>query len=162
MSTDVGQLEELARKAEEKAAAARARMEAKREKELALRRKRERDLDRQILATANETRERLREESQDLYQAILQTAEELPVVQAIAAFRSAKAAEWGYISTIQNAQSRLGLEVRTFSPELREVAIVDMLEHAARNLASRISVEAEEARAAEREAHLDGTADEAA
>jgi len=156
MSTDVGQLEELARKAEEKAAAARARMEEKREKELALRRKRERDLDRQILATATETRERLREESQALYQAILAAAEELPVVQAIAAFRAAKAAEWGYISTIQNAQQRLGKEVVTFSPELREVAIVDMLDQAARNLASRLSAEAEEAHAAERNAWLSG------
>ncbi len=156
MSTDVQQLEKLAADAEAKAAAAREKMEEKRERELAKRLERERDLDRQILATATETRERLREESAALYQAILAAAEELPVVQAIAAFRSAKAAEWQYISTIQNAQQRLGHEVRTFSPELREVAIVDMLDQAARNLASRLSAEADEAHATEREAYLDG------
>ena len=156
MTSDVQQLEQLAADAEEKAAAARSKSEEKREKELAERRKRERDLDRQILATATETRERLREESAALYQAILAAAEELPVVRAIAAFRAAKAAEWGYISTVQNAQQRLGKEVVTFSPELREVAIVDMLDQAARNLASRLSSEAEEAHAAEREAYLDG------
>ena len=156
MSTDVQQLEKLAADAEAKAAAAREKMEEKREKELALRRKRERDLDRQIVATANETRERLREESAALYQAILAAAEELPVVRAIAAFRAAKAGEWSYLSVIQNAQTRLGKEVRPFSPELREVAIVDMLDQAARNLASRLSAEAEEAHAAEREAYLNG------
>ena len=156
MSSDVQQLEKLAADAEAKAAAAREKMEEKREKELAKRLERERDLDRQIVATANEVRERLREESAALYQAILKAAEELPVVQAIAAFRASKAAEWGYISTIQNAQQRLGKEVRTFSPEIREVAIVDMLDQAARNLASRLSAEAEEAHAAERDAWLSG------
>ncbi len=156
MTSDVQQLEKLAADAEEKAAAAREKMEEKREKELALRRKRERDLDRQILATATETRERLREESAALYQAILAAAEELPVVRAIAAFRAAKAAEWSYLSTIANAQTRLGLEVRTFSPELREVAVASMIDQAVRNVASRLSAEAEEAHAAERDAWLSG------
>ncbi len=156
MTSDVQQLEKLAADAEAKAAAAREKMEEKREKELAKRLERERGLDRQIVATANEVRERLREESAALYQEILQAAEELPVVQAIAAFRAAKASEWQYISTVQNSQSRLGMEVRPFSPELREVAISDMLDQAARNLASRLSAEAEEAHAAEREAYLAG------
>jgi len=74
MSTDVEQLEQLATRAEEKAAAARAKRDAELEKELAKRLEREQTLDRQIVATATETRERLREESAALYQEILKVA----------------------------------------------------------------------------------------
>ena len=162
MTSDVQQLEQLAADAEAKATSAREKMGLEREKEREKRRKRERDLDRQILATANETRERLGDESKAAYAAVLLAAEQNPLVQAVAAFRAAKVSEWTFVSEMQNASIRLGRPYSPYEPERREIALVDMLDQGTRNLASRLSAEAEEAHAAEREAHLDGTADEAA
>jgi len=113
-------------------------------------------LERQIVATANEERERLSEESAALYQEILQAAEELPLVVAIARYRSSKETEWGYVSEIQNASMRLGRPYSPYEPERREISVIDMVNQATRNLASRLSAEAEEAHAAEREAYLNG------
>jgi hypothetical protein len=58
--TSVERLEQLAEKAEAKAAEARAKIEAEREAQVAKRAERELAYDEQILATAAETRERLR------------------------------------------------------------------------------------------------------
>ncbi len=161
MSTDVGQLEELARKAEEKAAAARAKLEVENEKRLAERAERaerERERDEQILATATETRERMAEEAREAFDAILDAAKALPLVVAIAEYRARREIGWNYVSQIQNAQQRLGRPSSSYTPEMREIALVDLLDHAVRELSAEYANEALETRAAEREAFIAGEA----
>jgi hypothetical protein len=108
-----------------------------------------------FLSDAAAARERLVEEARAAYEAMVDAAKAF-ARGGRRPLSGSPGSGVGVLGDLQNAQGTLGRPVSTYAPELREIAVVEVIEQAVRELAGEYAREAQEARAAECEAFVSG------